>query len=76
MNLYKVRVRCLYIEGHKAATPKRCWMTAIVEARSSDAAFKEGEKFVESQAPIGPKWLEFAALEVSNFCTPCLTSTL
>ena len=76
MNLYKVRVRCLYIEGLKAARPKRCWMTALIEARNSDEAFKLGEKYVEDRAPIGPKWLEFAALEVSSVCPPCLTAEL
>lgn len=74
MMIWRVRVRCDYMDG--PSVPKHCYERAIVQASDSCEALEAGEKFVESKAPIGTNWRGFQSIEAAAIELPILVKAL
>jgi hypothetical protein len=69
MRFWKVKVS-RWSQAKPTAKPKRSFIWVLVAANDTDSAMTEGVSFAVNNAPFGPLWKEFEAIEAASVTLP------
>lgn len=67
---WSVEVDCWYRDKPRSKVHKRVRRTIVLEAATSDEAFRMGADHAAKTAPMGPKWVGFEVLRASTVRLP------
>lgn len=74
--IWRVVVLCERLKERTRPKLVRSKVKVLVEAPDDDEAFKSAVEWAQMNAPIGPKWQSFTAMEASRVTLPKFVANL